>query len=70
MKDKVVSVDMNFYKCGLVLEWVIKGCGFGNFSFWKDDEGNLRIDDETMNKETVMAVFEFILDEAYKNENK
>lgn len=61
---EIIYADMVFYPKCMEVEWGVKDCGFGRFTFFYDDNDNLRIDSESMNKDTVKAIMNYLVDVA------
>lgn len=48
----------------IYVEWSVKGCGFGQFRFFTDEDGKLHIDNEMCTKEFIKKVLGILVDGA------
>jgi hypothetical protein len=53
-----IDIDDDF-----ILYWSEPGIGFGEFVFYKDEDGNIHCDSETMSKEFLKKIFARFIDE-------
>ena len=48
-------------KCGFEVSWGTKSAGFGSITFYKDEDGNLKLDSECMSKQFCLEVLYHLL---------
>jgi hypothetical protein len=53
------TIDKNFQ-----VSWSMKGIGFGSFTFFKDEDGTIRIDNECCSREGIKRVLNNLVDQA------
>jgi len=46
------------------LDWSMKGCGFGQYQFYNDEDGNIHIANECMSREYIKRVLNCMVDSA------
>lgn len=64
---KVLNVTCNIYKSAIVFSWAIKNYGFGELTYYIDDNGNLKIDDECLSLNTIQLIQSEIIKRFKKN---
>lgn len=50
--------DVSFRENAVCIRWRAKHCGFGELTLWKDEDGHLHRDCETMGKERSLKILE------------
>jgi hypothetical protein len=66
-KVKILNIVCSIYKTAFVFSWSAKGIGFGEVTYYINDDGKLSLDDERLNREFVLELQKEIVKRFKKN---